>query len=312
MINNILILGGFGFIGTNLVEELLRRGNRNLIIFESKSVKIQNPSLLHQVKVYYGDFNNEKDIEAIFRENPVDLVIHLISTTTPSNENVIYDINTNLINTIKLLDLMRRFSVKKIIFPSSGGVVYGVSEKSQFKESNMTNPVCSYGIIKLTIEKYLQQYKYLYDIDYLILRPSNPFGEYHNSTKQGFINVALNNIVNHKKITIWGDGSVIRDYIYIKDVVKIITELIDQGISNEIFNIGSGIGYSLNDLLKIFQEKIGTFEIEHIISRKFDLPCVTLNVEKVQSFIKNLKHTPIEEGIIKTYNWLKQNSNKNR
>ncbi len=309
MRKDVLVLGGFGFIGTNLVEELLKLGY-NLIVFESKSVKIQNPSLLQKVKVYYGDFNNEKDIELIFQENHVDLVIHLISTTIPSNENVIYDITTNLINTIKLLDLMRRFSVKKIVFPSSGGVVYGVSENSPFKESDPTNPVCSYGVIKLAIEKSLQLYKYLYDIDYLIVRPSNPFGEYHNSVKQGFINVALNKIVKNEKITIWGDGSVIRDYIYIKDFVKIVAELIEQGISNEIFNIGSGIGYSINDLLKIFKEKLPDFKIEYVVPRKFDIPRVTLNVEKIKASIKNLHFTRIEDGIIKTYNWLRQNSNK--
>ncbi len=305
---NVLVLGGFGFIGTNLVEELLNRGKYNLIIFESKSVKIQNQNLLQKVKVYYGDYNNEKDIEVIFQENKIDLVIHLISTTIPSNDNIVYDINTNLINTIKVLDLMRRYSVGKIVYPSSGGVVYGLSPSGHFKESDPTNPICSYGIVKLAIEKYLQLYNYLYGINYLIIRPSNPFGEYHKSAKQGFINVTLNKILNREKVVIWGDGSVVRDYIYIKDLVKEITTLIEENISNEIFNLGSGFGYSINELLKMFKEKIGNFKIEYVSPRKYDVPQVTLNVDKLRTHINNIHITGIEEGILKTYNWLKENS----
>ena len=190
-----LILGGFGFTGTNLTEELLKRGNYGIIIFEAKKVLIQNPDILNEVKVYFGDFHNEKDYEIIFKDNIIDLVIHLIGTTIPSisNENIIYDIDSNLVNTIKLLNIMTKFQVKKIVFISSGGTVYGIS-KNKHKESDPTTPICSYWIMKLTIEKYL--YNYLYQINFLILRPSNPFGEYHKSSQQGLINVVLEKILN--------------------------------------------------------------------------------------------------------------------
>ena len=114
MQKKILILGGFGFIGTNLTEELLKRSNYEIFIFEAKNVIIQNPDLLNHVKVYYGDFHNEKDYEIIFKENKIDVVIHLISTTVPSisNENIIYDIHSNLVNTIKLLNIMKQYQIK--------------------------------------------------------------------------------------------------------------------------------------------------------------------------------------------------------
>lgn len=306
MLEKILIFGGFGFIGTNLTEELLKRGNYEIIIFESKNVIIQNPDLLNDVKVYYGDFHNEKEYEIIFKENQIDTVIHLIGTTVPSisNKNIIYDIDSNLINTIKLLNIMKQYQIKNIVFPSSGGTVYGILKKKH-KESDPTTPICSYGIMKLTTEKYLYLYNYLYGINFLILRPSNPFGEYHKSFQQGLINVVLEKILNGETIEIWGDGSVVRDYIYIKDLVRIIVDLIEKNIQNEIINIGSGRGYSINEILTIIREEIGNFPLKYVESRKVDVPYLILNIDKLRTFL-DINLMGIEEGIKKTYDWLKK------
>jgi len=304
LLKNILILGGFGFIGTNVTEELLKRGNNRIFIFEAKKVIIQNPDILNDVKVYYGDFHNEKDYEIIFKENKIDIVIHLIGTTIPSksNENITYDIESNLKNTIKLLDIMKKYHVNNIVFISSGGTVYGIS-KNKHKESDPTTPICSYGIIKLAVEKYLYLYKYLYGLNFLILRPSNPFGEYHKSTQQGLINVVLEKILNGESIEIWGDGSVVRDYIYIKDLVRILVDLIEKNIQNEIINIGSGRGYSINEILIIIKKEIGNFPLEYVEARKVDVPYLVLNINKLRTFLEpNLMC--IEKGIKKTYNWL--------
>jgi len=306
MKKKILILGGFGFIGTNLTEELLKRGNYEIIIFEAKNVIIQNPDLLNDVKVYYGDFHNEKEYEIIFKENQIDIVIHLISTTVPSmsNENIIYDIDSNLVNTIKLLNIMKQYQTKNIVFPSSGGTVYGILKK-EHKESDPTTPICSYGIMKLTTEKYLYLYNYIYGINFLILRPSNPFGKYHKSPRQGLINVILEKILNKETIEIWGDGSVVRDYIYIKDFVRIIVDLIEKNIQNEIINIGSGRGYSINEILTIIREEIGDFPLKYVEARKVDVPYLILNIDKLRTFL-DINLMGIEEGIKKTYNWLKE------
>ena len=119
----VLLLGGFGFIGTNLTEELVKRGDYKIIIFEAENVVIQNPELLKEVKIFYGDFHNKENYEKIFKENIIDLVIHLISTTNPyiSNKDIIFDIKSNLINTINLLNVMVKYNCKSIIFLSSGG-----------------------------------------------------------------------------------------------------------------------------------------------------------------------------------------------
>ena len=306
MQKKILILGGFGFIGTNLTEELLKRGNYEIIIFEAKNVIIQNPDLLNDVKVYYGDFHNEKEYEIIFKENQIDIVIHLIGTTVPSisNENIIYDIDSNLVNTIKLLNIMKQYQIKNIVFPSSGGTIYGIS-KEEHKESDSTTPISSYGIMKLTTEKYLYLYNYLYGINYLILRLSNPFGKYHKNFQQGLINVVLEKILNEESIEIWGDGSVVRDYIYIKDIVRIMVDLIEKNVQNEIINIGYGRGYSINEILTIIREEIGDFPLKYVEKRKVDVPYLILNIDKLRTFI-DINLIGIEEGIKKTYDWLKK------
>lgn len=304
--NTVLILGGFGFIGTNLIEEILKRGNYEIIVFEAKNIEIQNPDLIKDVKLYYGDFHNEKEYEIIFQENQVTTVINLIGTTVPSisNENIIYDIESNLVNTIKLLNLMRKYNINNIVFPSSGGTVYGVSQK-EHKETDPTAPICSYGIMKLAIEKYLYLYNYLYGINYLIIRPSNPFGEYHKSTQQGLINVVLEKILEGETIEIWGDGSVVRDYIYVKDLVILIVDLIEKGIQNEIINVGSGCGYSINEILDIIRKVIGDFPLKYMGSREVDVPHLILNIDKLRSFF-DFNLIGVEEGIKKTFDWLKK------
>jgi len=303
----VLIFGGLGFIGTNLTEELINRSEYVIFIFNIKNAIIHNSDLLEKTEVYYGDFNNVEDFEFIFKEQQIDMVIHLINTNDPSssNKNIIYDIKSNLINTINLLDIMLKYKCKNLVFLSSGGTIYGVSkDRKKKKETDSKNPISSYGIVKLTIEKYLQLYNKLFGLNYLILRPSNPYGEYHNSQKQGIINVILKKVFNGETVEIWGDGTVVRDFIYVKDLVKIIVDLIESKIQNDIFNIGSGKGYSINDIIEITQNEIGNFKLEFKDARKVDVPYLILNTDKLERQL-DLNLTSIEDGIKKTSEWLK-------
>ncbi|MFH1366673.1 MAG: NAD-dependent epimerase/dehydratase family protein [Patescibacteria group bacterium] len=297
MKKNILILGGLGFIGQNLIEVLI--DEYDLVVYDRQKLS-KNQNFLY----YTGDFTKKEDLERVFKENKIDLVIHSISTTIPSSDNIVHDINSNLFGTINLLELMKMYSVPKILFISSGGTVYGLIDKNSIDENYPTDPICSHGINKLAIEKYIYLYHHLYNIDYLILRLSNPFGEYHTSDKQGLINVILKKIIKKEKITIWGDGGIIRDYIYIKDCAKIIHELIKDNISNQLINVGSGQGHSINEILAIIRNCVGNFEIANENARNFDVPKIVLDISKLKSLIK-FQLTPIEEGINNTYKWLK-------
>jgi UDP-glucose 4-epimerase len=296
---NVLILGGLGFIGSNIVTELLFRKSFNIYIFDYPG--IPNP-FGDLIKLVYGDFTNEKELEFLFKENRIDIVIHLISTTVPktSNDNIIYDINANLISTIKLLNIIVKYKVDKIIFFSSGGTIYGLNDGHKIDETCPTNPVSSYGIIKLAIEKYIVSYNYLYGLDYLILRVGNPYGPFHKSKKQGIINIFLKKILDSEPIFIWGNGANIRDYIYVGDLSSILFHLISNGVNNEIINLSTGVGYSINEILDILKIQTKEFKVEYTLSNKLDIPIIVLDISKLESKVK-VNFTSIEDGIQLTY-----------
>ncbi|MCE1166028.1 MAG: NAD-dependent epimerase/dehydratase family protein, partial [Bacteroidetes bacterium] len=221
MKGNCIIYGGGGFIGSHLAEELLANGY-NVTVFDKLNFsKINIYDVAGNIDIIEGDFNNETELLSSLEG--IDYVFHLVSSTLPasSNENPVYDVETNLVSTLRLLQDVNRKKVKKFIFISSGGTVYGLPETVPIKETHPRRPVCSYGIIKKTIEDYLSMYKYLYGLDYTVFRLSNPYGERQNPMyAQGVIPVFIKKFINNEKIVIWGDGEVKRDFIYIKDAVK--------------------------------------------------------------------------------------------
>lgn len=300
---NILILGGFGFIGSNIIEALLKINLYNVIVFEFKGVA---PKFSDCVTVYHGDFNNEEDLAEVFKNHKIDIVVHLISTTVPatSNDNILYDINSNLAGTIRLLNIMVQYEVKLIVFLSSGGTVYGEINGPKASETHPTSPISSHGIIKLSIEKYLDLYSRLYNIQYLILRVSNPYGPYHNSDKQGFINVVIRKILHNEKILVWGDGTIMRDFIYVKDLADIFVRLLGKNIVNQIINIGSGEGHSVKQVLEYIAANQPYFEIEYKQSRKYDIQKIILDINKLNS-IDKFHFTELKKGIFLTYQWCK-------
>jgi UDP-glucose 4-epimerase len=305
----VCIIGGFGFIGSNLLERFLASQKYEIIVFEFMNIAPKRQSHTNGVKVYYGDFQNPRDLEHVFIENQIDIVVHLICTTVPetSNANINYDIQTNLMDTVRLLDLMRKHKVNRIVFLSSGGTVYGLPKAMPFTEESPTDPICSYGITKLAIEKYLHLFHHLYGIQYLILRPSNPYGPLHTSNKQGLINVLLRKILADETITIWGNGQVVRDYIYIEDMSEIVFRLIDENVTNQI---GFGNGHSILNILDILKTRFPLLRVEFQPPRGFDVRHLDMNVEKMKSLC-NIPLVDINTGIDLTHKWLIKNASAN-
>lgn len=190
---NTLLLGAYGFIGTNLMKYIDSVGlGYKVIAFDRYQNHPMGISFQCVDVSYSGDFSDESVIETIFAKHSIDLVIHRISTTIPiGGQNAIYDIESNLLPTIKLLDIMGKYHCKKIVFISSGGAVYG-DGREPHSERDAVYPKSSYGVVKVAIEKYLFQYALGAGIKPFVLRLSNPYGRYHYSMKQGIVNVALN------------------------------------------------------------------------------------------------------------------------
>jgi len=306
MPNNIIIYGGAGFIGSHIVEDLVER-KFNITVFDKfNSPKKNIGDFVNKIEFIEGDFNNIININKSLRGK--NYVVHLVSTTLPANSNIdkVYDVETNLVSTLNLLEECVKNNIKKIIFISSGGTVYGRTNKNPITEEHSTNPICSYGIIKLAIEKYLELYRNLYGLNYTVLRFSNPFGEKQNPEKgQGFIVTALYKILKGDVIEIWGNGNTVRDYIYIKDAVKSIYLSIITNTKYNIFNISGSKGYSINDILDIFRNRLKlNFKVSYLPPRNCDVPVNVLSNKRAIEYLKWKPETKLEDAIYKTCLWL--------
>lgn len=308
MVKNILILGGYGFLGTNIIRyaDARMHGEYQFIVFDKFDHHMGGVKCDSVVKTYSGDFSDAELIERIFIENHIDLVIHALSTTVPvDSANARYDVETNLLPTLDVLALMVKYGVKNIVYISSGGAVYGTRDNKPHMESDAVYPVSSYGVVKVATEKYMMQYSQLYGLRPLILRLSNPYGPYHYSMKQGVINIAIEKALHNEPLHIWGDGEGKKDYIYVEDFVDILFRLVKQNITNQVINIGSGTLLSVNDIAKSVRELIQTFDDIHADAQKFDASHFELNLDKLKEIIGDYKYTPFVEGILKTFEWTK-------
>ncbi len=242
----ILLLGGFGFIGTNILKHIdnYYPGKYSVVIFDRLLVHPFGMTFNCVDSVYTGDFADIVFVKSILKAHRFDLIIHSLSTTVPaSSNNERFDIESNLIPTVELLNMMVEYNQKKIIYISSGGAIYGDSTATcKHKESDEAFPRSSYGVVKLAAEKYLFQYSSLYQIQPLVLRLSNLYGPYHNSTRQGIINIALRAAADGSEFNVWGTGKACKDYLYINDFCNILFQLIDKKTVNKILNIGSEQG----------------------------------------------------------------------
>lgn len=301
----VLVLGGNGFIGSHVVDRLLKEGH-TVRVFDKYEEKFRR--LLPDVDYRFGDFGNRGLLaEALYG---VDIVIHLISTSLPktSNDDPAYDVQSNVIETIFLLEKCVELGVGKVVFVSSGGTVYGRVTALPVHEDAPHEPECSYGITKLTIEKYLALFNRLYGLDYAVVRPSNPYGSRQNPLGiQGVIPVFLGRIARNEPIEIWGDGEVVRDYLYIDDLVDAIARVAFMKSSERIFNIGSGEGTSLNRLVLIMGEVTGQkVQVIHSPARAFDVPAIFLDISRAWRELKWQPVTQLDEGIRMTWEFIRQ------
>lgn len=296
-----LILGGNGFLGRNLCLWLLKEGFE-VRVFDRPIANKDKPDL--DVEWFEGDFLNSQDLESAM--TGCDVVFHLITMSLPqsSNDNPIYDVQSNLVGTIEMLNLAVKLGIKKVIFPSSGGTVYGVPEKTPIPETHPTNPLCSYGITKLAIEKYLHLFHELYGIDYCVLRIANPFGEGQRmDALQGAIGVFIGKAIQGKPIEIWGDGSIVRDYIHVGDVSSAFVKAVSYNGATKVFNIGSGMGRSINQILDEIEKGLET-SVNRIYqkARKVDVPISVLDRTLAHLELSWEPKVQFDEGINKTLN----------
>ncbi|MEA3347774.1 MAG: NAD-dependent epimerase/dehydratase family protein [Pseudomonadota bacterium] len=303
---NYLVLGGAGFIGSHLVDALVAAGHR-VRVFERRACELGNlAAVLDKIELCYGDFTKTKDLAGALEG--IDLVVHLVSTVVPASSNLdpLYDIETNLKSTVSLLELALKKGVKKVVFASSGGTVYDPASALPIREESPTEPLSSYGIVKLATEKYLKLFHHLHGLDYTILRIANPYGERQRcSGAQGAVAVFLGRIKSGEAIEIWGDGTVARDYLYIADLTKALLLACEKSTSVKLFNLGSGKPCNLNQLIALLEEVSGRkVSVLYKESRACDSPVNYLDCRRAQKELGWEPQFDFREGLRRTWKWV--------
>ena len=299
----VLVIGGSGFIGSHVVDRLLTNG-QSVRVFDRQAERFRAP--LPDVDYCFGDFADRMAlVEAL---SGVDAVFHLLSTTVPGTADLDpkTDVNDNLIGAINLLDSMQRLGLSRILFLSSGGTVYGIPDTIPIPETHALRPINSYGIVKVTIELYLEMYRRTRGLSPVIIRASNPFGPRQaHSGVQGVISTFLRRILSRQPVEVWGDGTVVRDYLEVGDLAELCVR---AGTSERqgAYNGGSGRGLSINEIIDAIRCVTGSdFEIRYKPARPLDIPRSVLDCARAKNDFGWECKTAFELGLRGTWDWLK-------
>lgn len=301
-----LVLGANGFIGSHLVDSLVEAGYR-VRAFDRKSNTKEKFNKSDNVDIFYGDFLNRHDLARA--TEGVDYVFHFISTTTPatSENDPLIDIETNIKMSVELFQECADKGIKKIIFASSGGSIYGEASSLGATETTLPRPISPYAIGKLTIEHYLRYFAKKYGLESVAYRISNPYGERQAlNAKQGVIPIFLQHIAKGQPITVMGEGTMVRDYIYVKDVARLIA-LSFKAAQRDTYNLGSGQGASINDIIEVMKRITGEeFEIKHKESMATFVEEIALNTDRFRNEFNLQPEVTLEDGISLTWDYIQK------
>jgi UDP-glucose 4-epimerase len=296
-----LVLGGSGFIGKHIVSKLLNDGHKVI----GYSREIGELPLNNNLDWVCGDYTKETSFNKLL--DGVDCVFHCISSLVPATDEleVKKEFTNNILPMIELLQAMRDSSVNKLVFLSSGGTVYGDHGDIAVKENAVLKPMSTYGLLKLNLEELILYESRRHSLKPLIIRASNPYGPGQSpDLNQGVISKFLKSIRDENLITIYGDGSVVRDYIYVTDVASACIIAQSKEVSG-VYNIGSGVGYSLNHLITLLEKQSQKkANINFMKSRSLDVRYSVLDCQKANSDFQWRYDTDIVAGIKQTWDWL--------
>ncbi len=298
--DGILIIGGTGFLGTALRQRLSRDGRPVHVL-----ARHANQSSEANVSMHRGSIDDASLLRKIL---PLcGTVIHAASTTTPgtSAQQPSMEAMQNILPTLRFLEILREFEHRDVLFFSSGGTFYGNPRQTPVDENQPFSPQSYYGAGKVAIEAFLQAYQGQSGSTVIIVRPSNVYGA-GQPFRPGFgvIRTMLEHVRQGTALEIWGDGEVIRDFIYIDDLVEACLKLIEIKGSTGNYNIGSGLGHSINDVLRVIEKISGTkVNVKYTPARQVDVKAIVLDTQRLR-LLDWAPLVPLEQGIQRTWNWL--------
>lgn len=301
MKNKCLVLGGAGFIGSHIAQMLVDN-DYDVRIFDLSKSRLSN-NLMSKVDFVEGDFFKFDNWRNVLKD--IDYVFHNIHSTIPgtSNNNPVFDVETNVIGNLRFFQQLKDYPVKKIIYSSSGGTIYGQPQILPIPETHPNTPISSYAITKLTIEKYLYYFKYHSDLDFVSLRYSNVYGPGQDPHGLlGAVTIFLNQISENQPVNVFGDGSIIRDYIYIDDAVRANLFSVEKETKSNVYNVGTGIGVSITELIQMIKEVTGkNITITHFEKRKGDVDTNVLDISRIKEEIGWRPTIDLREGIARIW-----------
>lgn len=283
--SRILVLGGSGFIGSNLVASLLKAGHQ-ITNFDRPGTSPQSFDSRENYRFVPGTLSDSSHLRRVFEQQPFDKVIFLVSTLIPSSgySDFLLERDINLTALYEVIRHMETTGCPELLFFSSGGTVYGSNGLALNAENAACYPVTYYGYTKLASEEYIRFISRGNKIRHTIVRPSNPYGSGQNQYgRQGLIAVAMGKLLQAKPIEVWGNGEVVRDYLHVSDLVEAVCLLVAMPATNQVYNIGSGEGSSVNTILRSIADATGLQpEIHYTPARAVDIPVNVLDITKLK------------------------------
>lgn len=299
-----LVLGGNGFLGSHLVDALIEHGHEVRAFDRFKEGK-HTFSANEHVDIMPGDFLNRADLTKALQD--IEYVFHFISTTTPiaSENDPLIDIETNIRMSVELFEECVKANIKKVVFASTGGAIYGSNSSEHVSEAVLPLPISPYAIGKLSIEHYLRYFATKRGLESVVFRISNPYGERQSlAAKQGVIPIFLQHIAKNEPITVLGDGTMVRDYIYVKDMAQMIAQSF-ASTTQDIYNLGSGQGVSVNELVETIGGIVpNEIQITHQDNPPTFVEKIVLDTSRFTEEFGIVPKTDLADGIKKTWQYV--------
>lgn len=302
----VLITGGAGFIGSNIADALIAKGHKVIIFDDLSSGKPGN--INKKAKFYKADIFNKKDVSKIFKKEKPEAVIHNAAQidVRKSVADPYYDAEINILGSINILNACVENKVKKIIFASSGGTIYGECGKKAPDEESKGKPLSPYGIAKFTVENYIKFYNEIHGLKYTILRYGNVYGHRQDPKGEaGVVAIFAPRMLKNEDVIVYGDGRQMRDYVHVSDVVDANIKALTKG-NNQIINIATSKTVSVNELVKIMSKAAGYVKkAKKMPKRNGELYKSFLDIKKAGKVLSWRPGVSIESGIKQTLEYFR-------
>jgi len=304
---NILVTGGAGFIGSNVVDALVEKGHKVAVVDDLSTGKEKN--LNPNAQFFNIDLREKDALKEVFQSVRLEIICHIAAQidVRKSAAYPTFDASVNIIGSINLFELAVKYNVRRIIFSSTGGALYGESENLPASEDTLVAPLAPYGVSKYCTEQYLDYFKRMYGIERVILRYANVYGPRQDPLGEaGVIAIFTGRILNGENPIIYGDGNQTRDYVHVEDIVK--ANLLAMDSKQGIYNIGTGIETSVNELVEMFSTVLNK-DVKPVYEppRKGEVQRIALDGTKAKEELGFIPQFFLEEGLEKTLKWYNKN-----